>query len=100
MVPGLGQFDRPVARLEGPHLDITDTRPTAIGARPWPLGGHGSLRCGPLAEPACQLATGLVGAALDLGEAEGGGVPVEGGELLGDPIDERLEAGIPGGIGG
>jgi hypothetical protein len=100
MVPGLGQFDRAVSRLEGPHFDITDTRPTAIGARLWLLGGHGGLRCGPLAEPACQLATGLVGAALDLGETEGGGVLVEGGELLRDPIDERLEAGILGGIDG
>jgi len=100
MVPGLGEFDRAVARLEGPHFDLTATGPTAIGARPRPLGGRGGLRCGPLAEPARQLATDLVGAALDLGEAEGGGIPVEGGGLLGDSIDERLEAGVLRGIDG
>jgi hypothetical protein len=100
MVSGLGQFDRAVPCLEPPHRDLAGTRPTAIGARLRPLGGHGGLRRGPLAEPTCHLTAGFVGAALDLGEAERGGVPVEGGELLGDPIDERLEAGIPGGIGG
>jgi hypothetical protein len=100
MVPGLGEFDRAVARLEVPHFDLTGAGTAAIGARPRPVGGCSGSRCGPLAKPTRQRAAGLMGAALDLGEAEGSGVAVEGGELLGDPIDERLEVGVMRGIGG